>query len=344
MRRYLPVFALFLLSPLVAEVLFGATPGSRLGGLVVVAPLYGGGAVLIRELARRRGTGWGRIALLGAAYAIVEEGLALQSMFNPNLFNAGIVGGNWLGVNWVWVEWTLGYHIVWSIGIPILLAELLFPARRDEPWLGRAGMIVAGVLYALGALASAAIFRLVIAPDFRAAAPLLIGAALIAVALVALALAWPAKSVVAPAPKSLSAAPPAWLMALVALLTAIAWFILLDLPHMLRTSALVLAPMLAEVALVAGVVVLLWRWSARRGWADLHRLALAGGAMLASMLFGFFAVTAGNPVDQLGQGVASVVAIILLAGFAWRLRQRGQSASQRLPLEARTGQGDTMTR
>jgi hypothetical protein len=84
----------------------------------------GGGAVLIRELARRRGPGWGRIALLGAAYAIIEEGLVIQSMFNPNLFNASLLGGTALGVNWVWVEWTFGYHIMWSIAIPILLIEL----------------------------------------------------------------------------------------------------------------------------------------------------------------------------------------------------------------------------
>lgn len=79
--------------PWVAEVLFGATPLSRMGALLVVAPLYGGGAILIRELARRRGTGWGSIFLLGAAYGVIEEGLAIQSIFNPNLFNAGLLGG-----------------------------------------------------------------------------------------------------------------------------------------------------------------------------------------------------------------------------------------------------------
>ena len=68
MRRYLPVFTLFILSPWVAEVLFGATPLSRIGALLVVAPLYGGGAILIRELARHRGPGWRQIFLLGAVY------------------------------------------------------------------------------------------------------------------------------------------------------------------------------------------------------------------------------------------------------------------------------------
>jgi hypothetical protein len=151
-------------------------------------PLYGGGALMIRELARRRGSGWARIALLSAAYAIVEEGLVLQSMFDPALFNAGDLGGRWLGVNWVWSEWTIGYHIIWSISIPVLLAELLFPARRHQPWLGGLGMGTAGVLSVLGALALAAIYRLFITPDYRAPIALLVGAALLAGMLVALAL------------------------------------------------------------------------------------------------------------------------------------------------------------
>src|SRR4029078_2580523 len=100
MRRLIPVVVLFLLAPFVAEVLFGATPVSRLGQLVPVLPLYGGGALLIGESARRRSSGWGRLALLGAAYAIIEEGLLLQSIFNPALFNAAAYGGRALGVNW----------------------------------------------------------------------------------------------------------------------------------------------------------------------------------------------------------------------------------------------------
>jgi hypothetical protein len=293
----------------------------------VVTPFYGGGAVLIRELVRRRGLGGGRVALLAAAYAIVEEGLALQSMFNPNLFNAGLVGGTVLGINLVWIEWTIGYHIVWSIGIPILLTELLFPARRSEPWLGRTGIVVAGIAYTLSALALSAIIRFAVTPDFRAPLVLLIGAALLALALVALALRWPVTQA-APAPtESVRNAPSPWLVGLTTLAAAVAWFVLLNLPHALREGALVLLPMLAEIAMVSGVAALIRRWSALRGWSDLHRLALACGALLISMLFGFFFVTAGNPVDQLGQGIASIVTIALLALFARRLYQRDRIAT-----------------
>ena len=335
MRRYVPVFVLAVLATFVGEVIFGATTLSRIGGLLVVTPLYGGGAVLIRELARRRGPGWGRIALLGAAYAIVEEGLAVQSLFNPDLFNAGILGGRWLGVNWVWSEWTVGYHIVWSIIIPILLAELLFPARRAEPWLGRTGMAIAGVVYAIGALAVAAIFRLVITPDYRTPMVLASGAALVAAGLVALALVWPVTPGT-PAPSGpVRDAPSPWLVGLVTFLAAGAWFGLLGLPDALRAGALALVPMLAEGALVAGVAALIRRWSAPgHMWTDIHRLALACGALLVSMLIGFFFVTAGNPVDQLGQGVASVVAIVLLTLFAWRLQQRSRVTAETAPQHA----------
>src|SRR5262245_65192676 len=58
MRRYIPLVVLFALSPLVAEVLLGATTLSQIGGLLPTSLLYGGGAVLIRELARRRSAGW----------------------------------------------------------------------------------------------------------------------------------------------------------------------------------------------------------------------------------------------------------------------------------------------
>src|SRR5262245_25092844 len=229
MRRYAPVLVLFMLSPLVAEVLLGATTLSRIGGLLPTSLLYGGGAVLIRELARRRVPGWGAIALLGAAYGIVEEGLAIGSLFNPDLFNAGLLGGRALGVNWVWSEWTLGYHVVWSILIPILLAELLFPARRAEPWLGRTGLIVACVVYAVGVLAIWAIFHFVITPDFHTPVTLTIGAALLAAGLVALALGWPAAPVAPSAPSVVREAPSPWLVGLVVTLAAVAWFDLLGL-------------------------------------------------------------------------------------------------------------------
>jgi hypothetical protein len=323
MRRYTPVLALFVLSPFLAEFLFGATPVSNLGGLLPVTAIYGGGAVLIRELARRRGPGWGRITLLGAAYAIIEEGLALQSMFNPDLFNAGSYGGRALGVNWVWSEWTVGYHIVWSIVIPILLVELLFPTRQTEPWLGRAGVIIIGVIYTLGVLALAITTRLFITPGFQSPVALNVVAGLLVVGLAGLALGWPARPASFLSSRPVRNVPSPWLAGFVTFLTALAWFGLLKLPKAVREGALVLVPMLAEMVLVATVAALLRWWSlAGERWTDLHRLAVAFGAILVVMLVGFFFITAGNRIDQLVQGLASLGAAALLALFARRLQQQ----------------------
>ena len=84
MRRVLPAIALFFVAPLVAEFLLGDLPITMLGSLIVLAPAYGGGALLIREVVRRAGRGWASILVLALAYAILEEAFLTQTLFNPD--------------------------------------------------------------------------------------------------------------------------------------------------------------------------------------------------------------------------------------------------------------------
>ena len=79
-----PAIGLFFLAPLVAEFLLGNLPIKLLPALAMLAPMYGGGALLIRETVRRLGRGWPSLLLLGLAYGILEEALATQSLFNPD--------------------------------------------------------------------------------------------------------------------------------------------------------------------------------------------------------------------------------------------------------------------
>ena len=79
-----PVLLLLVIAPLVAEFLLGDVTLASLPALVLFIPLYGGGAVLIREVVRRGGGGWPAIVVFAAAYGVVEEGLATQSLFNPD--------------------------------------------------------------------------------------------------------------------------------------------------------------------------------------------------------------------------------------------------------------------
>jgi hypothetical protein len=243
-------------------------------------------------------------------------------MFDPNMFNAGLVGGRALGVNWIWTMWTIGYHIVWSISMPILLAELIFPARRSAPWLGRTGLIVVSVLYVLGALALAAIYRFAVAPDFEIPVVLNLIAALVAILFVILALRRPVEKSVELSHETAGDVPSPWIVGLLGLLMAGLWFGLLDLPHFLRTGVWVFIPIVLGIALVTGFASLIRAWSTHQSWSDLHRLALVFGPLIVSTLWGIFRVTAGSRFNQLGVVVFGILAAILLVLLARRLQRQ----------------------
>ena len=78
------------------------------------------------------------------------------------------------------------------------------------------------------------------------------------------------------------------------------------------------------VVAFAAVTVLVLRWSARTGWGDAHRLALAGGALLTYAWHAFGErplLTSSHPVDLVGDIVFGLGAVVLLAVSAWRLRR-----------------------
>jgi len=76
MRCLLPAIGLSLLAPLVTELLLGNLAITSLSALVVLAPLYGGGARLVREAVRWSGRGWPSIPVLALVYGVLEEGIA----------------------------------------------------------------------------------------------------------------------------------------------------------------------------------------------------------------------------------------------------------------------------
>jgi hypothetical protein len=138
LKRYLgPALVLFILSPCIAELLSGSSPPLVFFNpvlLVLQLALYGSGAILVRELVFRWKKGWPSILLLGAAYGLVEEGLALKSVYNPTYPGVNPTFGRWIGVNWVWTTGMITYHAVISIAIPVLLVMLIFPKKQAEPW------------------------------------------------------------------------------------------------------------------------------------------------------------------------------------------------------------------
>jgi len=104
--------------------------------------LYGPGAILIREAKIRWNKGWASVFLMGAAYGIVEEGLALRTLFNPASSVVGNLGvyGHWLGVNWVWTVGLVIFHSVFSIGLPIFIFGLAFPDLKPKSLVSTRGI------------------------------------------------------------------------------------------------------------------------------------------------------------------------------------------------------------
>jgi len=96
--------------------------------------LYGPGVLLVREATLRWKKGWATTLILGGAYGILEEGLALSTLFDPKAGPAGPLGvyGHWLGVSWVWAAEVVPFHSVFSVSIPILLLGLAVPATRGQ--------------------------------------------------------------------------------------------------------------------------------------------------------------------------------------------------------------------
>ncbi|MBT2234182.1 hypothetical protein [Nonomuraea sp. NEAU-A123] len=177
---------LAVITPIVAELTLGNPPLSQIWLLLLWVPIYGAGTVLIRELVRRRGAGWPSILLLGVAYGIVEEGLVLQALSSPTLYGVAGWAPRVLGLNSAYAELNLPYHAVFSVALPILLADLMFPSLRDRPYLKRTGLVVAGVVFVLGG----ALLRWSVAgfidPGYQAPVAVVVGC-LAAVALLAAA-------------------------------------------------------------------------------------------------------------------------------------------------------------
>ena len=152
-----PAWLLFFLSPAVGELLSGSAPPAEFFSplaFVILAVLYGGGAILIRELTFRWGKGWPTLFVLAAAYGIAEEGLMCKSFFDPAWMDLGLLAsyGRWVGVNWVWVFHLTIYHAVFSIVIPIVLVGLVLPGRRERVWIGRRMLVLLLGLWVVNAI------------------------------------------------------------------------------------------------------------------------------------------------------------------------------------------------
>lgn len=315
---------MFLLSPLVAEFLLGNMAIDAIAGMLVLAPLYGGGALLIREVTRRTGRGWPTMIVLGMAYAIFEEALVTQSLFNPKYFNAELLAITYiptLGIGVWWTAYVLTLHTVWSTNVPIAIAESFVPERSTKPWLGNIGLAITTLLLALGALFT--FLGTYQQMQYLAPTPQLIGAVIALVVLIAIAFALPT----APRPHLAAPAPSPWLVGAVSFVLTSIFVQRFDM-----LNGWVIVGIYLVLALVAAMLVL--RWSRQMGWSQMHILALAGGALLTYAWHAFVqtpVVGSTGQIDLIGNAIfaAGAVALVILA--ARRVGGRGSEVGSELP-------------
>ncbi len=310
-----PAVALFFLSPLVAEFLLGDFTVTMLPFLLLLAPMYGGAALVIREVARRTGRGWPTIVLLALAYGLFEEGITTQSLFNPDYAGAHLLDQGFvpaLGIAVPWTLYVLALHTVWSITVPIALVEEV-SGRRTTPWLRTPGLVTGCALFALGAfgttMASYGMDQY-LAPWPKLATVLVIVALLVVAAFRV------------PAPIRRPGAAPSPLVVLAVTLGGGALFMS---TKWLPDAAGVPAMLPAFVVVIATIL----GWSRRDGWDGRHRLAAAAGGLLTYAWHSFTT----QPLAGGGAVVTPVshvfFALCAVALLAWEARRVARGAGAR---------------
>lgn len=317
-RRLLPVIGLFLLSPISAEYLVGYAestyhPLEMLWGLLILAPLYGSVALLIREIARRTGRGWPTMLLLAAAFGLIQAGLIDQSLFNPHYGTDLNIAywdterlPTWISPLGISANLTLDFvstHVVWSFAAPIALVECCAPRIADRPWLGRIGILLMISLY----LAAAA---LVFDDHLRVTGFMATKAQVVATVACALLLGIAALLAPVYIGKRAGYVPAPWLVAVFVL--AVLALHIFSSPDWTGVSVSLLA--------FAGCAMLISTWSGRAAWKGIHVLGAAVAALLAYALTSFAVQPAGDAALTVKYAVNTtmLLGVLVLAALAYR--------------------------
>jgi hypothetical protein len=180
-----PLLLILIVAPFFGEGLSGSSPPLELllpWNLAFMAALYGCGALVCREVAHRFGLGFSGLVVLGVAYAVWEEALVDRYWFFPGFWADS-------GVDTYSVVWHTNvllaahltvFHTAISICASVLVVEWLAPQSRDRPWVGRPGLVLAGLVLALTPVIYGEF-------DQRPPTPVLVAAGLLLVAAVATA-------------------------------------------------------------------------------------------------------------------------------------------------------------
>ncbi len=330
-----PAATLIVISPILAELLMGVVHITNFWLLLPEMGVYGFAALIIREITRQRQRGWGTILLLGLAYAIAEECVILQTSLTPQFFPPAHAGNfGWAyGVQWVYLVALIWYESVYAIVLPIYLTDMLFPSRRNEPWLDQKGLNISFVVFVLSSIGVWLLWTHVGLLKYGASTyhiPLgHVGIALVAIAIIVIGtLSIRHGAGVERRGKRKAWAP--WIIGIMAFIHGLIWFVLIALAYVPADKipgATPVIPITFGIIWVSLGLLILRYLSHKQGWRDRHRLAVIFGLSVASMVGGILVVIKASPVDRIGKLVFDVTAIILFVYFGHQLKKRAKTIS-----------------
>jgi hypothetical protein len=316
-HRAMPALTLVALSPLVAEVLPGATRFSSLFVLPIEMCVWGGGALLIRYVVRRLQLGWLNLLLLALALAIAEECLIQQTSLAPMVLQLkGEEYARAYGVNYVYFLWALVYEAVFVVILPVHLVELIYPDRRKDLWMNRAGVIATTLLFLIGCF-FAWLSWTQFARPYGFHVPIYTpppGAMAIAAAVIGVLIllgVGPYRSSLAHGSRPLGPPPP-WLLGLAGGLWAVLWYGLVLLGFGIAPWCPPALAVGGGIVLATLIVFLLPRWAADSEWHVTHEFSVIFGTMLGSMLVGFIGFIGAWPPDLYFKIFVDLVAVYFM--------------------------------
>lgn len=319
-----PALLLMIFAPLLTEILPGATRFSSLFVFPIEICVWGGGAVLIRYVVRKRQLDWVGMLLLALALAIAEEFLIQQSSVAPMVIRLkGITYARAWDINYVYLLWALIYESVFVVMLPVSLVELLFPARRERAWMNKAGVVTVSLFFAVGCGLAWYTWTQIARPKFfkvPAYTPAL-SHILIAVGLIVMLVATAWGRIGKPLKSTVGKSVPVFLI----FIAGAVWSSLL---FGLVLLGFGIAPGFPPLLAVTGggllIIVALWQvpmWAAATSWQRAQRFALGCGVITGSMLISFLGFVGTTGPDLYFKIITNVIAAALLTLFALRLRK-----------------------
>lgn len=305
--RWAAILALVALAPVCAEFLVAYLDitgdlGESLFAVVFFMPLYGGAALLIREVTVRTRRGWRARLLLAAAFGVAMTGLIDLSLWmtdRPEIeFWDELQTTTYLPAlgfsAYAALTWVVG-HVVMSVAAPLVVVEAASPRLRGRPWLGPVGLVV----WSVGFLTVATMIHVTERADYDVHVEWFeyAGAAAAVGLLVALAFGrWGRPVVERPGQQV-----PHPLLLGIGGGVAMAW---LDFTPFTWLGVLLLA--MAAV----GAAVALLRWASSPAWGWTHLATLTWGALFVHTLVGF-----ASPVPEGVSPRAKVLHTVVLLGL-----------------------------